>query len=96
MPSQLKFICPQCGISAKVPKTFTVIHCHCGHVTKHNELIKKQNDLLISRIAICESCEQYMGKQRCKLIDLGCHKTFLKFGMGDSNSCPEKKWPNPS
>lgn len=92
MSSQLVFVCPQCGSMAKVPKKFVILHCHCGHVTKHNELIRKKNELSKSRIAICESCEQYMGKNRCISIDLGCSRTFLKFSMNEKKSCPLGKW----
>ena len=50
--------------------------------------IHRSSDL----IDICGSCPQYMGGHRCKLIDLGCRRTFNNHLR--RLDCPLQKWQN--
>lgn len=47
---------------------------------------------LQSRVATCMACEAYMGKERCKEMELGCGNVFRKKLMRAENGCPRKLW----
>ena len=50
----------------------------------------ENNDKLATNIDICEKCPQYMGGHRCKLIDMGCRRTFNRYLR--RLDCPLGKW----
>ena len=50
---------------------------------------KEQMD---ARMEVCRTCESWMGNNRCKHLDLGCGRVFLRALRSISGQCPAKKW----
>jgi hypothetical protein len=49
-------------------------------------------DLYTKRLETCETCHHYMGRERCKLLDLGCRQKFRDHLDNPDVMCPAGKW----
>lgn len=63
------------------------------HGCDKNRASKEQMD---ARLEICDTCENWMGNNRCKHLDLGCGREFLRALRSVSGKCPAKKWDKTS
>lgn len=86
--------CANCGVT--IPKNLKFpVRCSCGYVDKgqmehvphpSGDTVRK------SRMDACESCDAYMGKERCKYISLGCSKSFRQRLTNVRDACPKDQW----
>lgn len=79
------FVCKTCG--HVVPSSGFVRVCPV--LREHHDSIETDPEIY-RRIAVCETCPDYMDNQRCKSIDMGCRRTYRQqIKVGD---CPRNKW----
>lgn len=97
MPNQLTWTCRECGRSARLSRVPERITCYCGHsegesiqtIEAPPEVVGEHRD---ERLAVCEHCRDYIGWYRCKRIELGCKREFLRALNGMEPGCPLAKW----
>ena len=81
--------CPQCQLRTMI--AIFPVYCDCGYIDENKNGVKQIKPYEKDRIKICKSCDNY-STYRCKRIDLGCCKTFLKTIENKKASCPMGKW----
>ena len=84
----MKWKCPKCS-HPPIEVLIFPVHCSCGNTQKD----EKVEEELSWQEMICENCPTYMGNQRCRLIDLGCRKSYKRELR--KLKCPRKKWIKP-
>lgn len=108
MPGKLKtnWLCPTCGLTARVPDVSRRVHCACGVVVECGAVVRQASGRPVQdtaasvptfehqkRLTICRSCDQYH-KGRCNLVELGCCRSFNNVVWSVRGVCPAHKWPS--
>ncbi len=86
------FECPTCGLVTNVPSTTRRLICRCGFDTVNGPEQMAATHFVWERIRTCEACMQYMGGERCKLIELGCRNKFRAVAYRTTGRCPQSYW----
>lgn len=92
---RMHFICPVCGLVLNLPSDTKRIICRCKFDSAESslqELIADKTHYTWQRLCVCESCGQYMGGERCKLVKMGCRNEFRVLLHGKASECPSGLW----
>lgn len=93
--ARIHFVCPTCGLIVDLPETTKRIVCRCGFDSSTRpleEMVADKSHYTWTRIKACEACVQYMGGERCKLIELGCKNKFRSRLHWENATCPIGAW----
>ena len=92
---RMHFVCPSCGLILNLPEDTKRIICRCqfdSSTRPLEEMIADRSHYTWQRLAACEQCCQYMGGERCKLIELGCRNRFRVLLHRETAKCPIGVW----
>jgi hypothetical protein len=92
---RIRFECPSCGLVLDLPGDTKRLICRCGFDTAERAIEDQAVDethFTWQRIRVCEACEEYMGGERCKLVELGCRNVFRKTLLDTNGMCPLDRW----
>jgi hypothetical protein len=92
---RIHFECPSCGLVLDLPRGTKRLVCRCDFDTAGRRVAAQAVDethFTWSRIRACEACSEYMGGERCKLVEMGCRNSFWTLLSDAAGQCPQSLW----